>query len=131
MLKEFKAFILRGNVVDLAVGVVIGVAFKSVIDSLVANVFTPIIGAVGATDFRDVTVTLRGGSSPVVLRYGQFITDLISFLLIAVVVFFFVVKPMNVLAAAATAVRSRRRQHAVRGSQPAHRDTRPAPPRAE
>jgi large conductance mechanosensitive channel len=99
MLKEFKAFIMRGNVVDLAVGVIIGAAFTAVVNSLVNNIFTPIIGVVGSTDFRDLKVTLRHGDPNVVLRYGQFITDLISFLLIAVAVFFFVVKPMNMLAA--------------------------------
>jgi large conductance mechanosensitive channel len=99
MIKEFKAFVMRGNVVDLAVGVIIGAAFTSVINSLVNNVFTPIIGTVGSTDFRDLTITLRHGNPPVVLRYGAFITDVISFLLIAAAVFFFVVKPMNMLAA--------------------------------
>jgi large conductance mechanosensitive channel len=99
MLKEFKAFIMRGNVVDLAVGVIIGAAFTAVVNSLVRNIFTPIIGVVGSTDFKDLTITLRQGNPPVELLYGQFITDLISFLLVAVAVFFFVVKPMNILAA--------------------------------
>ena len=99
MVKEFKAFIMRGNVVDLAVGVIIGAAFTAVVNSLVRNIFTPIIGVVGSTDFKDLTITLRHGNPPVELLYGQFITDLISFLLVALAVFFFVVKPMNMLAA--------------------------------
>jgi large conductance mechanosensitive channel len=99
MVKEFKAFIMRGNVVDLAVGVIIGAAFTAVVNSLVRNIFTPILGVFGSTDFKDLTITLRHGNPPVELLYGQFITDLISFLLVAIAVFFFVVKPMNMLAA--------------------------------
>jgi large conductance mechanosensitive channel len=98
MLKEFKAFIMRGNVVDLAVGVIIGAAFKTVVDSLVANIFTPLIGLVGGTDFKDLTITLKSGKDPVLLHYGAFISDVLSFVLIAAAVFFFVVKPLNVLA---------------------------------
>jgi len=99
MVKEFKAFIMRSNVVDLAVGVIIGAAFTAVVNSLVRNVLTPIIGVFGSTDFKDLTITLRHGNPPVELLYGQFITDLITFLLVALAVFFFVVKPMNMLAA--------------------------------
>jgi large conductance mechanosensitive channel len=106
MLKEFKAFIMRGNVVDLAVGVIIGAAFKTVVDSLVANVFTPLVGLIGGTDFRDLNIILKHAkvvngvtTDPgLVLGYGQFVTDLISFVLIAAAVFFFVVKPLNALA---------------------------------
>jgi large conductance mechanosensitive channel len=78
--------------------VIIGAAFTAVINSLVKNIFTPIIGVAGGTDFSDLIITLRHGAQPVELRYGQFITDLISFVLIAIAVFFFVVKPMNMLA---------------------------------
>jgi large conductance mechanosensitive channel len=99
MVKEFKDFIMRGNVVDLAVGVIIGAAFTAVVNSLVRNIFTPILGVIGSTDFKDLKITLRHGTPAVQLLYGQFITDVISFLLIAVAVFFFVVKPMNMLAA--------------------------------
>jgi large conductance mechanosensitive channel len=101
MLKEFKSFIMRGNVVDLAVGVIIGAAFKTVVDSLVANLFTPLIGAIGGTDFKELTLTLKDATrtkAAVSLNYGAFITDVISFVLIAAAVFFFVVKPLNVLA---------------------------------
>lgn len=95
MLKEFKGFILRGNVVDLAVGVVIGVAFGAVVTSFVANVLTPIIAIPGTVDFGDLAVTI-GGSK---LLYGAFLNDLISFVLIAAAVFFFVVRPVNALMA--------------------------------
>jgi large conductance mechanosensitive channel len=91
---EFKEFILRGNVVELAVAVVIGTAFTAVVTSLVANIFTPLIAAIfGKPDFKDLTFTINGS----VFTYGLFLNALISFLSIAVVVFFFVVKPMNYL----------------------------------
>ena len=99
MVKEFKEFIMRGNVVDLAVGVIIGAAFTAVVNSLVRNIFTPIIGVFGSVDFKDAVITLRHSDPPVQLLYGSFITDVISFLLIAIAVFFFIVKPMNMLAA--------------------------------
>jgi large conductance mechanosensitive channel len=100
--KEFRAFILRGNVVDLAVGVIIGAAFKSVVDSLVKNIFSPIIGLVAGKDFSALGVTLKhadkaANKPAIILAYGQFINDIISFLLVALAVFFFVVKPLNML----------------------------------
>jgi large conductance mechanosensitive channel len=91
---EFKEFILRGNVVELAVAVIIGVAFTAVVTSMVANIFTPLIAAIfGKPDFSDLSFTINKST----FTYGAFINSLISFLLIAVVVFFFVVKPMNYL----------------------------------
>lgn len=91
---DFKAFILKGNVVDLAVGVVIGAAFKSVIDSVVADLITPLVGAVGGNpDFSKIFL------GP--LAVGKFINALLAFLILAAVVFFLVVKPMNLLMAAA------------------------------
>ena len=93
MLKEFKGFILRGNVVDLAVGVVIGAAFGAVVTSFVTNVLTPVIAIPGTADFGDWVLKL-GGSE---ILYGQFLNDVISFLLIAAAVFFFVVRPVNKL----------------------------------
>jgi large conductance mechanosensitive channel len=91
---EFKEFILRGNVVDLAIAVIIGAAFTAVVTSLVTNIFTPLIAAVfGKPDFSDLSFTINKST----FTYGAFINSLISFLLIAVVVFFFVVKPMNYL----------------------------------
>jgi len=95
MLKDFKAFILRGNVVDLAVGVVIGAAFATVITALVEGVFTPLLAIPGDTNFGDLKFTIGGGE----FLYGAVINAVISFLVIAVAVFFFVVKPVNALMA--------------------------------
>ena len=95
MLRDFKAFILRGNVVDLAVGVVIGVAFAGVVGSLVANLLTPLITIPGEADFSALEFTIGGGT----FRYGQFLNDLLSFVLIAAAVFFVVVRPMAALQA--------------------------------
>jgi large conductance mechanosensitive channel len=92
---EFRQFILRGNVVDLAVAVVIGAAFAAVVGSFVSDILTPLLGLVGVPDFRSAAVTV--GSAEV--RYGLFLNALIAFLLVAAAVFFFVVKPMNALAA--------------------------------
>ena len=94
MFTEFKTFILRGNVVDLAVAVVIGAAFGAVVTSLVANIITPIIGIPGKTDFSTLHFTINES----VFRYGLFLNALISFVAVAAAVFFFVVKPLNVLA---------------------------------
>src|SRR5438552_3740835 len=94
MFKEFKAFIMRGNVVDLAVAVVVGAAFGAVVTSLVENIITPIVGIPGSTDFSTLHFTIRDS----VFRYGLFLNALISFVSIAVAVFFFVVKPLNMLA---------------------------------
>ena len=94
MLKDFREFILRGNVVDLAVGVVIGAAFGTVIASFVSNILTPIISLPGGTNFKRLAIEKDG--EPFVL-YGRFINDVIAFLLIALAVFFFVVKPINAL----------------------------------
>jgi len=94
MLKEFKEFLMRGNVVDLAVAVVIGAAFGALVTSLVANLLTPIIAAIiGKPDFSNLTFTINHS----VFRYGSFINALIAFVSIAAAVFFFVVKPMNAL----------------------------------
>jgi len=95
MFKEFKAFIMRGNVVDLAVAVVIGAAFGAVVTSLVENIVTPLIGIPGKTDFASLHFTINDS----VFRYGAFLNSLISFVSIAAAIFFFVVKPLNMLAA--------------------------------
>ena len=95
MLKEFRAFILRGNVVDLAIAVVIGAAFGAVVTSLVEDVFTPIISIPGDTNFAALKWDVGGGE----INYGEFLNAVIAFLSIAVVVFFFVVKPVNLLMA--------------------------------
>ena len=94
MLQEFKQFLLRGNVVDLAVGVLIGAAFGTVVSALVADILTPFIAVIAKVpDFSDLIFTINGS----VFRYGHFLNALISFLLVATTVFFFVVKPMNIL----------------------------------
>lgn len=96
MIKEFRDFLLRGNIVDLAVAFVIGVAFGAVVNSLVDNLLMPVIAMIiGKPDFSDLTFTINEA----VFRYGAFVTDVISFVAIAGAVFFFVVKPMNALAA--------------------------------
>ncbi len=88
---EFKAFILRGNVVDLAVAVVIGAAFSAVVNALVKDIITPIISIPGKADFSSLTFTIHGS----IFRYGDFINALIAFVIIAAAIFFFVVKPLN------------------------------------
>jgi large conductance mechanosensitive channel len=90
--KGFREFILRSNVVDLAVAVVIGAAFGAVVTAFVANILTPLIAAIfGQTDFSDLTFTINGSE----FKYGLFINALISFLLIALVIYYVVVMPMN------------------------------------
>jgi large conductance mechanosensitive channel len=94
MLNDFKQFLLRGNVVDLAVGVVIGAAFGSVVTALVADLLTPLIAAVAKVpDFSGLFFTINGSK----FMFGHFINAIISFVLVAGAVFFFVVKPMNML----------------------------------
>lgn len=92
MLQGFKKFLFRGNVVDLAVAVVIGAAFGAVITSLVTNIFTPLIAAIGGKqDFSNLSVTLNNSK----VMYGSFLNAVISFLMIAAAVYFFLVAPMN------------------------------------
>jgi len=96
MLSGFKQFILRGNVVDLAVGVVIGAAFGSVVTALTKDLLTPLIAAlVGKPDFSAISFSIRGTLFPI----GDFINAAVSFLLIAAAVYFFVVTPVNALVA--------------------------------
>jgi large conductance mechanosensitive channel len=96
MLSGFKKFILRGNVVDLAVGIMIGAAFTSLVNALVRDLFTPLIGAiVKIPDLSEMSFTVNGSE----FLYGDFLNALISFLIIAVVVYFFVVLPVNALIA--------------------------------
>jgi len=92
MFKGFRQFILRGNVIDLAVAVVIGAAFGAVVTSFVTNVLTPLIAAiVGKPDFSAFNANVNGA----VIAYGLFLNALISFLLVAAAVYFFMVAPMN------------------------------------
>lgn len=92
--QEFKAFLLRGNVVDLAVAVVIGGAIGAVVTSLVENLITPLIAAIGGQqDFSEITFTINNSEFGI----GLFLNALIAFVVIAAVIFFFIVKPMNLL----------------------------------
>jgi large conductance mechanosensitive channel len=95
VLRDFKTFILRGNVVDLAVGIIIGVAFGTVVSSFVKNLLTPLISIPGKVNFSNLQFTVRHS----VFAYGQFLNDLISFVIVAAAVFFFVVRPLNMLVA--------------------------------
>jgi len=96
MLSGFKQFILRGNVVDMAVGVVVGAAFAGVVGSFTKDLLTPLIAAlVGKPDFSAITFTINGS----VFALGDFINALVAFLLVAAAVYFFVVTPVNMLVA--------------------------------
>ena len=96
ILREFRAFVLRGNVIDLAVAVVIGAAFTGVVNALVRDIITPLIAAIfGEPDFGDLGFTINGSR----FAYGDLLNSVISFLLIATAVFFLVVKPANYLMA--------------------------------
>jgi large conductance mechanosensitive channel len=109
MLKDFKAFIMKGNVIDMAVGIVVGVAFGAIVSSLVKDVVMPPIGlALGKLDFSNMAIVLKEGATPgpydslaaaqaagaVTLNYGLFINTVITFLIVAFVVFFFIVRPI-------------------------------------
>lgn len=85
--EEFKKFILRGNVMDMAVGVIVGGAFTAIVTSLNADILTPLLGLFGGTDFSYLTVTLGSGENAPVLHYGNFITAVINFLITALVIF--------------------------------------------
>jgi large conductance mechanosensitive channel len=91
-MKDFKEFLLRGNLVDMAVGIVIGLAFAAVVTAFVGDIITPIIAAIfGKPDFSSLTFTINGS----LFRYGDFLNFLIAFVVIAAVIFFVVVKPYN------------------------------------
>ena len=119
MLKDFKAFIMRGNVVDMAVGIVIGVAFGAIVGSAVADIIMPPIGLLlGKVDFANLMLVVRDGTvagpyasaaaakdaGAITVNYGQFINTIINFLIIAAVVFFLIVRPI---------ARIQARQHAA------------------
>jgi len=94
MLKDFKKFILKGNIVDLAVAVVIGASFGAVVAAFVADLMTPLIGSIGGQpDFSSLSFTINNSK----FMYGHFLNSLISFLIIASVVFFFVIQPLSKL----------------------------------
>ena len=113
MLKGFKQFLLRGNVVDLAVAVIIGSAFGAVVEGLVKDLLTPLIAAVvGKPDFSAIAFTINGSK----FLIGDFVNALVGFLLVAAAIYFFVVTPMN-------AIMARRR----RGEAPADPTTKKCP----
>jgi large conductance mechanosensitive channel len=91
--KEFREFITRGNVIDLAVAVVIGLAFTAIVNAIVSGLITPLIGMIGGNDYRNLDFTINDST----FEYGLVINAIIQFLLISAAVFFFVVKPINVL----------------------------------
>ena len=93
-LNEFKTFISRGNVMDMAVGVIVGGAFTSIVTSLNQDILTPVLGIFGGTDFSNLKVTLGSGENAPVLCYGNFITAVINFLITAFVIFV-LVKAIN------------------------------------
>ncbi|HZQ34859.1 MAG TPA: large conductance mechanosensitive channel protein MscL [Dehalococcoidia bacterium] len=93
-MKGFKQFLLRGNLVELAVAVVIGLAFKAVVDALVKDIITPLIAAIGGKpDFSQLTFTINNSK----FLYGDFINAVVSFVIIAAVVYYLVVLPVNTL----------------------------------
>ena len=113
MLRGFKEFVLRGNVLDLAVAVVVGGAFGAIVNAMVKDLVTPLIGAVvGKPDFSALVVTINGSQ----FLIGDFLNAIISFLLIAVAVYFFIVVPVNALKA-----------RAARGEAPADPTTKKCP----
>ena len=94
MLDEFKKFLFRGNVVDLAVAVIIGTAFTAIVAAITTGLITPLVGMIFSKDFSEMYFTLNGSR----FQYGLVIDAVISFVMIAGVIFFLVVKPMQVLA---------------------------------
>ena len=118
MLKDFRAFITRGNVIDISVGIIIGAAFGPIVNSLVKDIVMPPIGlALGKIDFANLLIVLKQGSTPapyaslaaaqaagaVSINYGTFINTIVNFLVIAAVVFFFIVRPISKMDARAKA----------------------------
>ena len=95
-IEEFKKFIMRGNVMDMAVGVIVGGAFTSIVTSLNQDILTPILGIFGGTDFSNLKLTLGSGEAAPVLCYGNFITAVINFLITAFVIFV-LIKGMNAI----------------------------------
>ncbi len=97
MFKEFKEFLLRGNLLDLAVAVVIGAAFTAVVAAITKNIITPLIKALfgGSTQFDSLQVTINGSQ----INYGSVLTALLNFVIVAAVIFFLVIKPVNALMA--------------------------------
>ena len=103
MIQDFKAFLMRGNIVDLAVAVVIGAAFGSVVTAFVDGILTPLLGVFGDQDFSQYVITLKDGTAEnpegITLKWGAVITAIIKFVSVAAAIFFFVVKPMQAIVA--------------------------------
>lgn len=97
MLKGFKEFIMRGNVIELAVGVVIGAAFTAIVTAFSDNIINPLIASLGGADFSGLGFHIISGNDSTFVDFGAFITAAINFLLIAAVVYFLIVAPMNKL----------------------------------
>jgi large conductance mechanosensitive channel len=97
MIAGFKKFILQGNAVDLAVGIVIGIAFKAVVDKIVSAVINPLIGGIFGKPNFDHALTFKVGSHGAVVSVGAVITQLVNFLLVALAVYFLIVMPINAL----------------------------------
>jgi large conductance mechanosensitive channel len=93
MLKDLKTFLVRGNVVDLAVAIVIGLAFNRLVEALIVDIITPVVAIPGGVDFTGLEFTINGS----VFRYGDFLNSVIAFLTVAATVFTFVVQPVNAL----------------------------------
>ena len=128
LLKEFKAFLFRGNIVDLAVAVVLGIAFGAVVKALVGDLLTPIIALIfGKPDFGALSFTINNSR----FAYGDFINALIAFISVAAAIFFFVVKPLNAMAAPNACPRSPRRPAAARSARRSWGRPRSSPRRSE
>ncbi len=96
LVEEFKKFIMRGNVMDMAVGVIVGGAFTAIVTSLNQDILTPILGIFGGIDFSHLSITLGSGETAPVLAYGSFLTAVLNFLITAFVIFM-LVKAINML----------------------------------
>ena len=119
-ISEFKEFILRGNVMDMAVGVIVGGAFTAIVTSLNEDILTPILGIFGGTDFSELKVTLGTGEAAPVLTYGNFITAIINFLITALVIFC-IIKGINRGTERAAALLKKNKEEAA-GAGPTEKD---------
>jgi large conductance mechanosensitive channel len=119
-ISEFKEFILRGNVMDMAVGVIVGGAFTAIVTSLNEDILTPILGILGGTDFSELKVTLGSGANAPVLTYGNFITAIINFLITALVIFC-LIKGINRASERAAAITKRNKEEAE-AAEPTEKD---------
>ena len=97
MVKEFRDFVFRGNIIELAIAVVLAGAFALVVGSLVNDIITPLVGVLGLPDFSTLSITLGSGTPPAEIMYGKFIQALLQFVVIAAVIFFAIIKPMNAI----------------------------------